>query len=210
MRVDDLIAAGVPPIVAILRGVRPEEVVDIGAALFEVGVRLIEVPMNSPEPLDSIEALAKSLGDKASVGAGTVLSAEAVTAIAGRGGRLIVTPNTDQAVIARAVELDLDPMPGFLSPTEGFQAVAAGARRLKVFPATAFGPAYIRAVREVLPKDLGLWAVGGVSPANLAEWLAAGAEGVGVGSAVYRPGDTPDIVAGKARAFVDAWRAAAG
>jgi 2-dehydro-3-deoxyphosphogalactonate aldolase len=205
MSIDELISAGAPPIVAILRGVRPDEVGEVAGALFDAGIRLMEVPLNSPDPLASVRALSLSLGAQALVGAGTVLSGEAVQAVAAEGGRLIVTPNTDVAVISEGVALGLEVMPGFLTPSEAFQAVSAGARRLKVFPASAFGASYLGAIREVLPRNVGLWAVGGVSPENLSAWLAAGAEGIGVGSALYRPGDSSAVVAAKARLFVEAW-----
>lgn len=203
---DTILDAGAPPLVAILRGLRPEEAEDVGQALVEAGIRLIEVPLNSPDPFDSITRLQVKFGDQALIGAGTVLDIESVERLAETGGRLMVTPNVNVPVIARAVELGLEVMPGFMTPSEAFAAIRAGAVRLKLFPAATLGRAHLGAVREVLPRHVRLWAVGGVSAANTAEWLAGGAEGLGVGGAIYKPGDTADVVAGKARAFVDAWR----
>jgi len=204
---DAVLARGAPPIVAILRGVRPDEVVAIGEALVAAGIALIEVPLNSPDPLESIARLAAAIGDHALVGAGTVLDPEAVDRVAQAGGRLIVTPNTDAPVIARAVALGLEAMPGFATPSEAFAAIHAGARRLKLFPAAGLGPAYLKAVREILPTDVRCWAVGGTSAANLGDWLNAGAEGIGVGGALYRPGDDAGVVARRARALIEAFRA---
>ncbi len=208
MTVDDLLASGTAPIVAILRGVTRDAVVAIGDALVEAGIRLIEVPFNSPDPTTSIRMLQDRLGDRAAIGGGTVLDVAAVEALAATGGTIMVTPNTNPAVIARSVELGLEPMPGFVTPSEAFQAIAAGARRLKLFPAVALGPAYLKAVREVLPKHVRVWAVGGTGADNLAEWLAAGVEGIGVGGALYKPGDGAAVVGERARALVAAWQAA--
>jgi 2-dehydro-3-deoxyphosphogalactonate aldolase len=203
---DTVLDAGAPPLVAILRGLRPEEAEDVGQALIEAGIRLIEVPLNSPDPFDSIARLQARFGDQALIGAGTVLDVGSVERLAATGARLMVTPNVNVAVIARAVELGLEVMPGFMTPSEAFAAIGAGAVRLKLFPAATLGRSHLGAVREVLPRHVRLWAVGGVSAANTAEWLAGGAEGLGVGGAIYKPGDTADVVAAKARAFVDAWR----
>lgn len=198
-----------PPIVAILRGVKPDEVVAIAKALVEAGVRAIEVPLNSPDPLESIRRLCDAYGDVALCGAGTVLTPQAVDDVAAVGGKLIVTPNTDPDVIARAVALGLTVMPGFATPSEAFSAVKAGARALKLFPAGTFGPGHIKAVRDVLPKDVLVYAVGGVGAANLEPWLAAGVAGVGVGGELYRPGYTPEAVGEKAAILVAAWAAQA-
>jgi 2-dehydro-3-deoxyphosphogalactonate aldolase len=203
---DTILDAGAPPLVAILRGLRPTEAEDVGQALIEAGIRLIEVPLNSPDPFDSIARLQARFGEQALIGAGTVLDVESVQRLAATGARLMVTPNVNVAVIARAVELGLEAMPGFMTPSEAFAAIGAGAVRLKLFPAATLGRAHLGAVREVLPRHVRLWAVGGVSAANTAEWLAGGAEGLGVGGAIYKPGDTADVVAAKARAFVEAWR----
>lgn len=210
MTIDTILAEGAPPVVAILRGVTPDEVVAIGEVLVGNGVRLIEVPLNSPDPIDSIGRLVAAMGDRALCGAGTVLAPGDVDRVAAAGGKLIVTPNTNPAVIARAVELGLEPMPGFATPTEAFAAYAAGARRLKLFPASGFGTGYLKAIREVLPRDARAWAVGGTGAANFAEWLAAGVEGIGVGGALYRPGDGAATVGERAAALTAAWRGAAG
>lgn len=196
--IDALLEQGAPPVVAILRGLQPHEAVPVAGALVDAGIRMIEVPLNSPDPFASIAAIQRAFGSVAAIGAGTVLDADSVRALADTGARLMVTPNTAPALIALACDLSLVPMPGFFTPSEAFAAVAAGARRLKLFPAGTAGKPYIATLRQVLPSDVGVWAVGGVSAANAAEWLAAGAEGVGIGTAVYSPGDTPATVAGKA------------
>lgn len=195
------------PIVAILRGVRPDEVAGIAQALVDSGIGLIEVPMNSPDPLESITTLARMFGRQALVGAGTVLSEQAVDDVADAGGQLIVTPNTNPAVIAHACARGLTVMPGFATPSEAFAAIAAGARQLKLFPAGAAGPATLSAIREVLPRDVEIWAVGGAGVDNIAMWRRAGAAGIGVGGSLYRPGDDATTVGGRAQALVQAWRA---
>ncbi len=207
MTIDGLLAAGAPPIVAILRGIRPDEAVAVAAALVDAGIRLIEVPLNSPDTFASIAAIQEAYGAVALIGAGTVLDVASVDRLADTGGRIMVTPNTDPAVIAQAVARGLEPMPGFVTPSEGFRAIAAGARRLKLFPAVALGPVYLKAVRDVLPRDVRTWAVGGTDATNIGDWIAAGAEGIGVGGALYRPGDDAAAVAAKARPLVAAWRA---
>lgn len=198
-------ASPLPPIVAILRGVKPEEVVEIAAALVGAGVGAIEVPLNSPDPLESIRRLCDAFGDQALCGAGTVLTPEAVEAVAKAGGRLIVTPNTDPAVIAHAVARDLTVMPGFATPTEAFAAIKAGARALKLFPAGTFGPGHVKAIKDVLPRDVAVYAVGGVGAANLDAWRAAGVDGIGVGGELYRLGDQPADVAERAARLSAAW-----
>ena len=198
-----------PPIVAILRGVKPDEVVAIAKALVEAGIRAIEVPLNSPDPLESIRRLCEAYGDIALCGAGTVLTPQAVDDVAAVGGKLIVTPNTDPEVIARAVALGLTAMPGFATPSEAFAAVKAGARALKLYPASSFGPSHIKAVKDVLPKDILVYAVGGVGAANLQPWLAAGVAGIGVGGELYRPGYTAQEVGENAAALIAAWNAQA-
>ena len=208
--IDQLLDAGAPPVVSILRGVTSAEVVEIGAALVAAGIRIIEVPLNSPDPFASIEALQAEFGNEALIGAGTVLDAASVERLAQTGAKLMVAPNTGAAVIARAIELRLEPLPGFVTPSEAFAAIAAGASRLKLFPASSFGPAYLRALREVLPADIGVWAVGGVDDANLAEWIGAGAEGVALGGSLYRPGTSAADVAAKAMRVVAAWNKAMG
>lgn len=207
MSIDDVLSPGAPPVVAILRGVRPDEVIAVGEALVEAGIRLIEVPLNSPDPFKSISFLVEALGSRALCGAGTVLEPADVDRVAAIGGRLIVTPNTNPAVIARSVECGLEPMPGFATASEAFTAYAAGARRLKLFPASGFGTGYLKAIREVLPREARAWAVGGTGADNLADWVAAGAEGIGVGGALYRPGDSAAAVGQRAAALVSAWDA---
>ena len=197
-----------PPIVAILRGVKPDEVLEVAAALVEAGIGAIEVPLNSPDPLTSIGRLCAAFGDRALCGAGTVLTPRAVEEVAGVGGKLIVTPNADPEVIARAVALGLAVTPGFATPSEAFAAVKAGARTLKLFPAGTFGPGHVKAVRDVLPKDVAVYAVGGVGAANLGPWKAAGVAGVGVGGELYKPGFTPEEVGRRAAALVAAWNQA--
>ena len=197
--------AAPPPIVAILRGVKPDEILDIAAALVAAGIKGIEVPLNSPDPLASIEKLCDAFGDQALCGAGTVLSPQAVDEVAGAGGKLIVTPNTDPEVITRAVERKLVAMPGFATPSEAFAAVKAGAKALKLYPASSFGPGHIKAVKDVLPKDILVYAVGGVGAANLEPWRTAGVAGIGVGGELYRPGYTAKEVGERAAALVAAW-----
>ena len=201
------VATRPPSIVAILRGVKPDEVVAVARALVDAGIRAIEVPLNSPEPLESIRRLCEAYGEVALCGAGTVLTPAAVNEVAAAGGKLIVTPNTDPDVIARAVALGLTVMPGFATPSEAFAAVKAGARALKLYPASSFGPSHIKAVRDVLPKDILVYAVGGVGAANLEPWLTAGVAGIGVGGDLYRPGDSPEAVGQKASALLAAWNA---
>ena len=192
------------PLVAILRGVKPEEVVAIGEALVEAGIAIIEVPLNSPDPLASIEALAKRFGDKALVGAGTVLTVEQVGQVARAGGRIIVSPSTDYDVIAATAAEGLVSAPGYFTPSEAFLALKAGATALKLFPAEAATPALVRAQRAVLPKDVPLLIVGGVKPEAVGLWFEAGANGFGLGSALYKPGQTAAQVGQQARDFVTA------
>src|SRR5579875_3779595 len=199
-------ALGEVPIVAIIRGVKPDEVEGVAEALLSAGVRVIEVPMNSPEPLDSIARLAR-LGDRLVCGAGTVLSASVVDQVAEAGGKIIVAPNTDPAVIRRSVERGLTPMPGFGSASEAFTAYDAGARYLKLFPAATYGPGHVKALLDVLPKDVVVQPVGGVTPERMADWWAAGARGFGMGGDLYKPGFTPDEVHARAVKAVEAVRA---
>jgi 2-dehydro-3-deoxyphosphogalactonate aldolase len=183
--------AGILPLIAILRGIRPEEVIEVGAALREAGIGAIEVPLNSPSPLESISRLAVNFGDRCLCGAGTVLSAADVDAVHDAGGRLIVTPNTAPAVIARAATLGLTVMPGML----------------KLFPAVSYGPGHLKALRAVLPADVAVFAVGGVGASNLAPWRQAGCAGLGVGSDLYRAGHPAGEVHRRALTLVAAWRA---
>jgi 2-dehydro-3-deoxyphosphogalactonate aldolase len=208
MTIDEILAAGAPPIMAILRGIRPDEAVTVGRALVDAGIRLIEVPFNSPQPTDSIAAMVAALGDEAAIGGGTVLTVPMVDQLAQAGGRFMVSPNTDPEVIAHAVAHGLDTAPGFLTPTEAFAAVRAGTRRLKLFPGSAFGLSYLSALRDVLPREVELWAVGGVGVANLTEWRAKGIDGVGVGGALYRAGDDAATVGARATELVAQWAAA--
>jgi len=190
------------PIVAILRGLRPGEAVAVGDALARAGIRIIEVPLNSPEPLRCIRQLAAELDDRCIVGAGTVLTAEQVDEVVDGGGRLVVSPNTDVGVINRTLARGAVSMPGFATATEAFQACACGSRYLKLFPASTYGTAHMKALLAVLPREAGIFAVGGLAAADIATWLAAGARGVGIGSELYRPGDTAGTVFKKASALV--------
>ncbi|HEX8442697.1 MAG TPA: 2-dehydro-3-deoxy-6-phosphogalactonate aldolase [Allosphingosinicella sp.] len=193
------------PLVAIIRGVTPGEVVAIGEALYAEGIRIIEVPLNSPiEPLESIRLLAGALGDRALVGAGTVLDPADVQRVANAGGKLIVSPNTYTPVIEASAAAGMVSAPGYFTPSEAFEALRAGATALKLFPAEIGSPALIKGQRAVLPKHVPLLVVGGVTPDNMRSYLEAGANGFGLGSGVYKPGQTPDQVSGQARAYVRA------
>lgn len=196
---------GARNLVAILRGITPDMAAAVGDALFDAGITGIEVPLNTPGALDSIAILARGLGDRALIGAGTVLAPEQVRAVAEIGGRLIVAPNFDPAVVAETRKLGLVSMPGVLTPSECFAAYTAGADALKLFPAFQIGPAGLAALRTVLPRDCALYPVGGVAPAQFGAWLAAGADGFGLGGALYRPGDTVEAVARNAVRIVAAW-----
>lgn len=191
-------------IVAILRGITPGEIVDVAAALVRSGIRTIEVPLNSPDPFESIARLHTAFGEQCLCGAGTVLTTAQVEQVRAAGGQLVVSPNTDPALIARALELRLTPMPGFASATEAFQAIAAGASDLKLFPASSYGPGHLRALRAVLPAATRVYAVGGIDERNLAQWLAAGADGVGLGGNLYQPGMRANEVGARADAFIAA------
>ncbi len=189
------------PLVAILRGVRPDKVEAIGDALVEGGIRIIEVPLNSPDPLDSIARLSARFRGRAVIGAGTVLSVDQVERVRAAGGRLIVSPSTNNEVIAATLSAGMVSCPGYFTPSEAFAALDAGAHALKLFPAEASSPAVVRAQRAVLPKDLSLIVVGGVGPDTMAPWLAAGANGFGLGSGIYRPGQTFADTLDKAQAY---------
>lgn len=195
-------------LIAILRGIRPDEAAAIGRVLYDAGFRLIEVPLNSPEPLRSIRALRDALPAAALVGAGTVLRPELCAEVAAAGGQIVVMPHSDAAVIRAAKAAGLACAPGVATPTEAFAALAAGADVLKMFPAEALGPVGLKAWRAVLTPPIAIVPVGGVVPESIATYVAAGASGFGLGSALYRPGDTPEQVARQAQAFVEAWRAA--
>jgi 2-dehydro-3-deoxyphosphogalactonate aldolase len=194
------------PLIAILRGITPAEAVPVGQALVDAGFRIIEVPLNSPQPLHSIELLARALGTRCLVGAGTVLSVTQVDEVARAGGRLIVMPHADALVIGAAKAKALWCAPGIATPTEGFAALAAGADALKLFPAELLAPPVLKALRAVFPPEVLFLPVGGITPQNLAAYAAAGANGFGLGSALYRPGVTPQQVAVNSRPFVSAWR----
>ena len=194
---------------AILRGIRPHEIIDVAAALVERGVHATEVPLNSPEPLDSIQRLAAAFGERCLCGAGTVLQVAQVDQVHAAGGRLLVAPNTDPAVIARALALGMVPMPGMASATEAFAAIAAGATELKLFPASSYGPGHLRALRAVLPPQVRVHAVGGVDEHNAGQWLEAGVDGFGLGGNLYRPGMSAAEVGARADAFLAALAASA-
>lgn len=190
------------PLVAILRGVRSDEVVDIGAALLDAGFRVIEVPLNSPAPFDSIRALVERFGEKAVIGAGTVTMASEVDALVAAGAGLAVSPHADPELIRAARKAGLAAVPGALSPSEAFAALHAGATALKLFPMEMIGAAGVKAMRAVLPRELRLIAVGGIDASAMPALLAAGCSGFGLGGALYRPGDAPASVAERAALFV--------
>jgi 2-dehydro-3-deoxyphosphogalactonate aldolase len=191
------------PLVGIIRGVTPEVAGAIGDALHEAGIRIIEVPLNSPDPLASIELLARKLGDSALVGAGTVLEPDDVARVREAGGRLVVSPNTSAEVISAAASAGLVSMPGYFTPTEAFVAIRAGATALKLFPAEGASPAVLNAQLAVIPRDVPILAVGGIKPDNMRPWLEAGAAGFGLGGGLYQPGQSPEETLAKARAYVE-------
>lgn len=195
------------PLVAILRGITPDEADSIGDALVEGGIRIIEVPLNSPSPLDSIARLSARFAGKALIGAGTVLQPEQVEAIRAAGAGLIVSPSTKREVIAAAVAADMVSCPGYFTPTEAFAALDAGAHALKLFPAEGASPAVLKAQRAVLPKNARVIVVGGVTPDSMAPWVAAGADGFGLGSGLYRPGQSAAETLERARAYQAALKA---
>jgi 2-dehydro-3-deoxyphosphogalactonate aldolase len=195
------------PLVAILRGVTPDRVGGVADALFAAGIRAIEVPLNSPQAFKSIEILAKQFGDRCLTGAGTVLDTANVDRVADAGGTLLVTPNTNPEVIAHGVGKGMTVMPGFYTPSEGFAAVAAGARYLKLFPASTGGIDHLKAMLAVLPKHVPVYAVGGVGAGNMREWKAAGAAGFGLGSDLFKPGFSDDEIAARAQKCVAAFKA---
>jgi 2-dehydro-3-deoxyphosphogalactonate aldolase len=192
------------PLVAILRGISPAETDAVGDALTQAGFGLLEVPLNSPDPLRSIESLAARFPD-AIVGAGTVRNAEEVRSVHAAGGRLIVSPHFNPQVVASAAALGMITLPGVMTPSEAFAAMDAGATGLKLFPAEMIPPGAVKAMRAVLGSEVLLLPVGGVSPSGMAGYRAAGANGFGIGSALYKPGMDAASVAASARAFADAW-----
>lgn len=195
-------------LVAILRGLRPEEAVEVGRVVYEAGIHAIEVPLNSPDPFASISSLVSALPETALVGAGTVLTATDVDGLAKAGGRLLVSPNIDAAVMGRAAYHGMVTMPGVFSPTEAFQAIRLGASALKFFPANVLGATGIAAMRAVLPRDVNVGAVGGVSEKDFPAYLAAGVSVFGLGSSLFKPGLRPDEVGERARAAAAGWDAA--
>jgi 2-dehydro-3-deoxyphosphogalactonate aldolase len=190
------------PLVAIIRGVTPDEAEAIGEAIYEGGIRIIEVPLNSPDPLRSIASLAKKFGDRVLVGAGTVLDPADVQRIKDVGGRIIVSPDTNVDVIAATAAAGLVASPGYFTPSEAFAAIRAGATGLKLFPAEAASPEVLKAQLAVIPKEIPVLVVGGVKPDTMRPWLGAGARGFGLGGGLYKPGQSPEETLAKARAYV--------
>ncbi|MEL7183623.1 MAG: 2-dehydro-3-deoxy-6-phosphogalactonate aldolase [Pseudomonadota bacterium] len=197
------------PLIAILRGITPDEAVDACAAYIDAGITKIEVPLNSPDPLRSISAMAKAHGSAALIGAGTVLTPQDVAQVAEAGGQLIVSPNMDADVIAKSVALGLESWPGIFTPTEAFAAIGLGATGLKLFPGSMAGPSGLKAMKAVLPAHVPVYAVGGAGPDNFGEWLSAGADGFGLGTSAYVPGLSLGDIRARAAAIVAAYDAAA-
>ena len=192
-------------LIAILRGIQKHEACAITAVLIEAGISMIEVPLNSPDPLKSIEAMVQSFGDQATIGAGTVLSAAQVGDVAGAGGKMIVSPDCHIEVIAAAKAHSLLSFPGVLTPSEAFAALRAGADGLKIFPSSIIGPSGLAAMRAVIARDVEIYPVGGAGPDNFGQWVAAGANGFGIGSALYQPGMHTEEVGANARRIVEAF-----
>lgn len=193
------------PIIAILRGLTPDEAGPVGHALVQAGIDRIEVPLNSPDPLESIRILASDNGDRALIGAGTVLTPDQVDAVADAGGKLIVSPNCDVSVVQRAIALELQSWPGVFTPTEAFRALQAGATGLKLFPGSMAGPSGLAAMRAILPPGTQVYAVGGAGPENFDQWIKASADGFGIGSALYKPGMSVAEVSDHAQQIVAAY-----
>jgi 2-dehydro-3-deoxyphosphogalactonate aldolase len=197
------------PLIAILRGITPDEVAETAEAICDAGFKCLEVPLNSPSPLESIRRIRDTLGARAMIGAGTVLTAEAVAAAAHAGAQIVISPNTDEAVIAATRQAGMISLPGFSTPSEALRAIDAGADGLKLFPAEAAGPQVLKAIKAVLPPDMPVFPVGGITAEAMRAFRAAGAAGFGIGGALYQPGATAEEVAGRAQAFVKAWSEAA-
>ena len=195
------------PVIAILRGIMPDEAESIGNALEEAGVTIVEVPLNSPNPLRSIETLAHVFGDRMLIGAGTLVDSAQVADVAGAGGRLIVTPHAEFSVVRAAKQAGLFAVPGFFNPTEAFALLKAGADAIKLFPADVVGPSMLKALKAVLPEDALVNPVGGIDKQSIAQWMGAGADGFGAGSSIYRPRDDAKTVKQKAKDLIDAVRA---
>ena len=200
---DDALAT--MPLVAILRGLRPDEALGVGEMLIRAGFKVLEVPLNSPDPFDSIQAMAHSFGDRAIVGAGTVLKVADVEHLAKVGGQICISPNANADVIRAAKAHGLISFPAFFTATEAFAAIDAGADALKLFPAELAGPKGLKALKAVLPKTMPVFPVGGVTADNMDTYLEVGAKGFGIGTAVFKPGDSAEVVYKKAKAFTDAW-----
>ena len=194
-------------LIAILRGISMGEVEAVGQALLDAGIRVAEIPLNSPDPFTSIQKMSALFNGKLIVGAGTVLSVQDVNLLKAHGGQISVSPDCNEAVIARARELGMEPLPGVFTPTEAFAAIRAGATHLKLFPAEAASPVTVKAWRAVLPRHVNIYAVGGVTPSNMQSWIDAGVAGFGIGSNIYKQGFTAADVAKSAKEFVTAWRA---
>lgn len=194
------------PLIAILRGITPVDALAVGQALLHAGINQIEVPLNSPDPLESIAILSQAIGDVALVGAGTVLTGDEVAAVANAGGKLIVSPNCNTEVIASTKSHGMQSWPGVFTPTEAFAALTAGADGLKLFPGAMAGTVGLSAMRPILPKGTLVFAVGGAEPENFTDWIKASADGFGLGSALYKPGMTAEDVGARAREIVAAYQ----
>jgi 2-dehydro-3-deoxyphosphogalactonate aldolase len=197
------------PLVAILRGIAPDRVIEIGQILHDAGIRAIEVPLNSPDPFDSVARLAAYFGDACVCGAGTVLKRSDVDRVSAAGGKMVVSPNTDASVIGRTIERQMIAIPGFATASEAFAAIAAGASVLKLFPANTYGPGHLKALRSVLPVAVRVFAVGGIGADQVAQWVQAGAAGFGFGSELYRPDYASHEISERARKLVEAVQRAA-
>ena len=192
------------PLIAIIRGVKPDEAEATAHALYEGGIRIIEVPLNSPDPLTSIRSIADALGDRALIGAGTVVDLEDVERVKSAGGQLVVAPNTNPRIVSATVAAGLASLPGFFTPSEAFTALACGATAIKLFPAEAASPTVLKAMRAVLPKEATIIMVGGITLESMRGWTEAGANGFGLGGGLYKPGQSPEETLAKARAYVAA------